>query len=83
MILLLDNYDSFSANLARYLERLDLSVTSVRSDRITLAGIEALQPEAIVISPGPAARWKRASASTACAPFRAAFRFWGSASGIR
>lgn len=53
MILLLDNYDSFSANLARYLERLDLSVTSVRSDRITLAGIDALEPEAIVISPGP------------------------------
>ena len=53
MILLLDNYDSFSANLARYLERLDLRVTSIRSDQITLAGIEALRPDAIVISPGP------------------------------
>ena len=53
MILLLDNYDSFSANLGRYLERLDLSVTNIRSDAITLEGIEALAPEAIVISPGP------------------------------
>ncbi|ALN72040.1 aminodeoxychorismate/anthranilate synthase component II [Aureimonas sp. AU20] len=53
MILLLDNYDSFAANLARYLERLDLRVRSVRSDRITLGEIEALAPDAIVLSPGP------------------------------
>ncbi len=53
MILLLDNYDSFSANLARYLERLGHRVRSVRSDRITLADIEASPPGGIVLSPGP------------------------------
>ncbi|WP_427024459.1 anthranilate synthase component II [Aureimonas ureilytica] len=53
MILLLDNYDSFSANLARYLERLGLPVAIRRSDRVTLGEIEAMAPEAIVLSPGP------------------------------
>ncbi len=53
MILLLDNYDSFSANLARYLERLGLPVAIRRSDRVTLGEVEAMAPEAIVLSPGP------------------------------
>ncbi len=53
MILLLDNYDSFAANLARYLERMGERVASVRSDRIGLDEIEALAPEAIILSPGP------------------------------
>jgi para-aminobenzoate synthetase component 2 len=53
VILLLDNYDSFAANLARYLDRLGLPVRSVRSDRITLEEIEALAPDALVLSPGP------------------------------
>lgn len=53
MILLLDNYDSFSANLARYLERLGAPVAIRRSDRVTLGEIEAMAPEAIVLSPGP------------------------------
>lgn len=53
MILLLDNYDSFAANLARYFERMGERVASVRSDRIGLDEIEALAPEAIILSPGP------------------------------
>ena len=53
MILFLDNRDSFVHNLARYVRLAGEPVTVVRSDQIELADIEILQPEAIVISPGP------------------------------
>ena len=53
MILLLDNYDSFVHNLARYLRCLDCDTRVVRSDRITVAECRDLKPEAILISPGP------------------------------
>lgn len=53
MILMIDNYDSFTYNLVHYLEMLDAEVTVVRNDAISLAGIRRLQPEMIVLSPGP------------------------------
>ena len=53
MILLVDNYDSFTYNLAQYLGQLGQELVVRRNDRITLDGIEALRPERIVISPGP------------------------------
>ena len=53
MVLLLDNYDSFTYNLAQYLGELGATVAVHRNDRITIGEIEALQPERIVISPGP------------------------------
>lgn len=53
MILLVDNYDSFVFNLARYFERLGQSTRVVRNDAITADEIEALRPEAVVLSPGP------------------------------
>jgi anthranilate synthase/aminodeoxychorismate synthase-like glutamine amidotransferase len=53
MILLLDNYDSFVFNLARYLRELGEEVRVIRNDEITVAGIESLAPSHIVISPGP------------------------------
>lgn len=53
MILLIDNYDSFVYNLDRYLRRLGQTTLVVRSDAITTDSITRLQPEAIVISPGP------------------------------
>jgi len=53
MILLLDNYDSFVFNLARYFERLGQRTTVVRSDAIDADGVLALAPAAIVLSPGP------------------------------
>ena len=53
MILLLDNYDSFVFNLARYLRELGEEVRVVRNDEITVGGIETLAPSHIVISPGP------------------------------
>jgi anthranilate synthase/aminodeoxychorismate synthase-like glutamine amidotransferase len=53
MILLIDNYDSFVYNLARYFERLGLATRVVRNDVIDASEIRELAPQAIVISPGP------------------------------
>jgi anthranilate synthase/aminodeoxychorismate synthase-like glutamine amidotransferase len=53
MILLIDNYDSFTYNLYHYLGELGAAVKVYRNDKITLDEIAALKPEKIVISPGP------------------------------
>ena len=53
MLLLLDNYDSFTYNLYQYLSELGADVQVHRNDKITLDEIEALQPDHIVVSPGP------------------------------
>src|SRR5580692_3041386 len=52
-MLLLDNYDSFTYNLAQYLGQMGQTLEVRRNDQITLDEIEILQPERIVISPGP------------------------------
>jgi para-aminobenzoate synthetase component II len=53
MILLIDNYDSFTYNLYHYLGELGVEVKVCLNDKITLEEIESLAPEKIVISPGP------------------------------
>lgn len=53
MILLIDNYDSFTYNLYQQIASLGTEVEVVRNDAITIEGIRALQPQAIVLSPGP------------------------------
>ena len=53
MLLMIDNYDSFTYNLVQYLGELGADVQVYRNDQITLPQIEALAPERIVISPGP------------------------------
>ncbi|MFC1912284.1 anthranilate synthase component II [Chloroflexota bacterium] len=53
MLLLIDNYDSFTYNLFQYLCELGEEVKVVRNDKITLAEIDKLSPQRIVISPGP------------------------------
>jgi anthranilate synthase/aminodeoxychorismate synthase-like glutamine amidotransferase len=53
MILVLDNYDSFTYNLVQYFGELGADLHVVRNDRITVAEIEKLAPERIVVSPGP------------------------------
>lgn len=53
MILLLDNYDSFTYNLYQYLSELGAEVLVRRNDELTVGAITALAPEKIVISPGP------------------------------
>ena len=52
-VLLVDNYDSFTYNLAQYLGELGYAPAVKRNDEITLGELEALQPDRIVISPGP------------------------------
>ena len=53
MLLMIDNYDSFTYNLVQYFSELGVEVQVHRNDEITLAEIEALQPSHLVISPGP------------------------------
>ncbi len=53
MILLIDNYDSFTYNLYQYLSELGAEVQVARNDAINLEDIQAMAPEKIVISPGP------------------------------
>ncbi|MFH0924589.1 MAG: aminodeoxychorismate/anthranilate synthase component II [bacterium] len=53
MILMIDNYDSFTYNLVQYLGELGADLRIFRNDKITIKEIEEMQPEKIVISPGP------------------------------
>ena len=53
MLLLIDNYDSFTYNLFQYLSELGQEVRVARNDKITVQEIETLAPERIVVSPGP------------------------------
>ncbi len=53
MLLMIDNYDSFTYNLVQYFGELGADVEVYRHDKISIADIEALNPERIVISPGP------------------------------
>jgi anthranilate synthase component 2 len=53
MLLMIDNYDSFTYNLVQYFGELGEEVRVVRNDEIDLAGVAALKPDHIVISPGP------------------------------
>ena len=53
MLLLIDNYDSFTYNLYQYLGELGVEVEVVRNDQVTLEDIETMAPERIIISPGP------------------------------
>ena len=55
MLLMIDNYDSFTYNIVQYLGELGEDVHTVRNDQITLSEIEAMAPERICISPGPKA----------------------------
>ena len=53
MLLMIDNYDSFTWNLVQYLQALGAEVKVIRNDELSVDGIEALAPERVVISPGP------------------------------
>ena len=53
MVLMIDNYDSFTWNLVQYLQALGAAVEVVRNDELSVAQVAALAPERIVISPGP------------------------------
>ena len=53
MVFVLDNYDSFTYNLFQYLGELGAEVVVRRNDEVTVAGVEAMRPERILLSPGP------------------------------
>lgn len=53
MLLVIDNYDSFTYNLVQYLGELGAEMRVVRNDEVTLDEVEAMQPERVLISPGP------------------------------
>jgi len=53
MVFVLDNYDSFTYNLVQYLGELGAEVVVRRNDQVTVEDVEAMQPERIVVSPGP------------------------------
>ena len=53
MIIMIDNYDSFTYNLVQYIQELGTPVKVFRNDQVSIPEIEALQPAGIVISPGP------------------------------
>ncbi|MBR4754922.1 MAG: aminodeoxychorismate/anthranilate synthase component II [Lachnospiraceae bacterium] len=53
MILLIDNYDSFSYNLYQYIGEIDQNIKTIRNDEMTLEEIRELKPKCIIISPGP------------------------------
>ena len=53
MLLLIDNYDSFTYNLYQYLAELGADVLTVRNDKTTLEDIAAMAPQGIIVSPGP------------------------------
>ena len=55
MVLMIDNYDSFTYNLVQYLAELGAQVRVVRNDEISVDAVRSLAPRAIVISPGPSA----------------------------
>ena len=53
MILLIDNYDSFSYNLYQLIGAINPEIKVIRNDELTAEEIEALKPEALILSPGP------------------------------
>jgi len=66
MILLLDNYDSFTYNLGQYLGEFGCTVEVHRNDKISVEHIAQRKPEAIIISPARVRRRKRASPWSLC-----------------
>lgn len=83
MILLIDNYDSFTRNLYQYFCELGAEVLVRRNDALTLEEIAALAPEKIVISPGPCTPDEAGISSRLSATMPEKRRCWASVSGIR
>jgi anthranilate synthase component 2 len=77
MLLLIDNYDSFTYNLFQYLSELGQEVLVVRNDKITPEDIEAVSPQSIVISPGPSTPDKAGISNEVIKHFGAKFPILG------
>ena len=66
MILLIDNYDSFTFNLYQLIGEINPDIKVVRNDKLTIEDIRAMQPDHIIISPGPAGRYLSGGYPSAC-----------------
>ena len=80
MLLVIDNYDSFTYNLVQYLGELGADVTVRRNDAITVDGVQDLGPDRIVISPGPGRPEDAGVTVDVIRRYGARFRFWVCAS---
>ena len=83
MILLIDNYDSFSYNLVQMMGVFCPDIQVVRNDAVTIADIEALAPERIVLSPGPGYPKDAGLCMDVVRELGGKCPFWASAWGIR
>ena len=79
MILMIDNYDSFTYNLVQYLMELGAEVEVIRNDKITVGEIAAKKPEKIVISPGPCSPKEAGISKAVVAALEKKSPFWGCA----
>ena len=77
MILLIDNYDSFSYNLYHLMGQFEPDIRVVRNDAVTIADIEALSPEALVLSPGPGRPQEAGICTEAIKAFAGKLRIFG------
>ena len=75
-VVMVDNYDSFTYNLVQYFGELGAEVTVVRNDQVTIADIEALAPDKIVISPGPCTPKEAGVSVEAILKFAGKSKYW-------
>ena len=76
MILMIDNYDSFTFNLVQYLSELGEQVEVARNDQISIEKVELMAPRAIVISPGPCTPNEAGISLELVEKFAGKFHFW-------
>jgi anthranilate/para-aminobenzoate synthase component II len=79
MILVIDNYDSFTYNLVHYLNELGADTVVHRNDDLSVQEALGLRPNAVLLSPGPKALIRPASACRCCAARRTTWRSWACA----
>lgn len=79
MILLIDNYDSFSYNLVQMLGQIRPDIRVVRNDAVTIHEIRAMKPDHLVLSPGPGYPESAGILEQACGSWRANCPSWASA----
>lgn len=83
MILIIDNYDSFTFNLYQLIGEINSDIKVVRNDKLTIEDIRAMQPDHIIISPVRVIQSRRVFVWMLSASLPVSSRFWASAWGIR
>ena len=83
MLLMIDNYDSFTYNLVQYFGELGKAVTTNRNDQATLDELIELKPDHVVVSPGPCDPDQAGISLKAIEYFAEKYRYWECVSGIK